>query len=338
MKAIIVDEPGKLALRDVPAPEIGPYEALVKVKACGFCNSTDTKMIEGHMKGLLGRYPIVLGHEGVGEIVELGPKVRNLKIGDGVTDPVLRLPGNTYGIVLGQFAEYGIAQDTKAMAADGAPGLHPRARLTARIPAGMSYEDAAVLLTLKEAFSALRNFGVRDGMDVLTFGDGPIGLALVRFMKLMGAARVVTVGHWDSRLAKIRATGGADLVVNEKSTDLETALGNRRFDLVIDAVGSTTIIRQSFPRLKDNGKVCVFGVLHHDDMDLSIADIRNNTSLHILQFPVGEHAVHDEVCGLIETGKIDPKDYYSDVLPMARFDEGYARVRTREAFKVVFTV
>ena len=68
-------------VRDVPVPEIGPYEALIRMKTCGFCNGTDFHIIRGEMPVTVDSFPTLLGHEGVGDIVELGSKVRNYKIG-----------------------------------------------------------------------------------------------------------------------------------------------------------------------------------------------------------------------------------------------------------------
>ena len=62
---------------DVIKPEIKPYECLVKTRACGFCNGTDFHIIRGQMAIDVDDFPILLGHEGVGEIVEVGSKVKN---------------------------------------------------------------------------------------------------------------------------------------------------------------------------------------------------------------------------------------------------------------------
>lgn len=69
---------------DIPKPVCGDYEALVHVKYCGFCNGTDLHIIDGTMtkEAGLGEYPTVLGHESSGVVVEVGKKVRNIKIGD----------------------------------------------------------------------------------------------------------------------------------------------------------------------------------------------------------------------------------------------------------------
>ena len=70
MKAFVVHEDGRRGLEDLPIPSYGPYEARVKLLSCGVCNGTDMKIIHKKFKGI-DDYPVVLGHEGVGEVVEV---------------------------------------------------------------------------------------------------------------------------------------------------------------------------------------------------------------------------------------------------------------------------
>jgi threonine dehydrogenase-like Zn-dependent dehydrogenase len=201
----------------------------------------------------------------------------------------------------------------------------------------MPSEDATILLTLKEAYSALGNFGFAAGMDVVVFGDGPVGLALARFLRMGQAGWIGCVGHHDERLERIRAGGRPDLVLNSRRDDATQELADRRFDLVIDAVGSTAVIKQGSHLLKPGGKLGVYGVLkrHHATMNLS--DLRNNTSLHMLNFPYGEHGVHDAVLEMVKEGTVDPGDYWSHALPAEEIERAIELVRSREAFKVVLT-
>ena len=79
MKGLIVDEQGCVRLvNDIPFPEPGDYEALVKVECCMICNGTDMEIIQKKLEETT-RYPLVLGHEGVGVVVKTGKKVRNIK-------------------------------------------------------------------------------------------------------------------------------------------------------------------------------------------------------------------------------------------------------------------
>ena len=97
---------------NVPIPEPGDYEMLVKVHACGFCSGTDFHIINGRMtkKERFFGFPTILGHEGAGEVVKLGKKVRNYKLGDRFIHPNLRPEvGNGYTKTFGGMAEYGLS-------------------------------------------------------------------------------------------------------------------------------------------------------------------------------------------------------------------------------------
>jgi D-arabinose 1-dehydrogenase-like Zn-dependent alcohol dehydrogenase len=72
MKAAIVTAPGKLEVQDIPLPVPGPYDCLVKIEACAVCSGTDTAVINDHFPSR-APYPLVLGHESAGKIIEVGP-------------------------------------------------------------------------------------------------------------------------------------------------------------------------------------------------------------------------------------------------------------------------
>ncbi len=77
----IVSRFGEVHAQEVPMPKIGEYDALVKIAACAFCNGTDSHIIEGTFP-FISPLPVILGHESVGQVVEVGSKVRNYKAGD----------------------------------------------------------------------------------------------------------------------------------------------------------------------------------------------------------------------------------------------------------------
>ena len=93
MKAYVVHKDGKRGIEDIPVAlnDYGEYEALVKMLSCGVCNGTDMKIIHSQFKGI-DEYPVVLGHEGVGEVVEVGSKVRHLKKSETATENTAHNP------------------------------------------------------------------------------------------------------------------------------------------------------------------------------------------------------------------------------------------------------
>ncbi len=337
MKAVAVIEAGKVEVVDIPIPECGKYECLVKVGACGLCNSTDLKIISDQISNVKVQYPVILGHEGVGEIIEKGSKVRNLKVGEIVLSPVGKMAaGVPYNLMYGGMAQYCIAHDVKAMLEDGIELPFVLERYPMRkFSKDISFEDAGVVLTLKENYSALINFGMKPGMDVLIYGDGPVGMGLANFSRVINAGWVGCVGHRKDRLDKILSIAKADMVINSHDESLDEKLGDKHFDLIIDAVGKTDIIKQAAKRLKPGGKVGCYGVLKPGDSTFDLFDLPNHVSLHMLNWPYRQHDMQDEIIDMILTGKINPKDYYSHVLPIDEVVKGIKLIESREAYKVV---
>ena len=88
MKTLVVEKDGSLSVKEVSRPEYNECQALVKTLSCGICNGTDAKLIHQKFKGYgPERYPLMLGHEAVGRVVEVGEKVTSYKVGDVVLLP-----------------------------------------------------------------------------------------------------------------------------------------------------------------------------------------------------------------------------------------------------------
>jgi len=349
MKAIAVLEagkPAKIACVDIPEPTYGDYECLVRVRASGLCSSTDLKIVHGDHPvnpDFPFIYPVILGHEPVGEIVETGKKVRSFKVGDRVVCPMPMIPECGYHMAYGAMSEYSLAYDYSEMKKDGVNLQALRSWpeeidfMTKTFPKDISWEDAVMILTFKENYSALRNFGVKEGMDVLIFGDGAVSQGLNHFIRTFNVNSVITVGHHDARLARIEKIAKPDMIINSNREDVRDVIKDRRFDLVLDAAGSLDIVRLGSSLLKPGGKMCMYGVFKKGLSSIDLYELPNNIVLHILAYPYREHRTHDDIIGMMHSGFIKAKDYYSHVLPAEQAAEGISLIEKREAFKVIFT-
>lgn len=197
MKAVAIVEKGKTDIIEIPEPNPGDYDCLVNIMTCGFCNATDMKLIDDVHSREKVVYPAVLGHEGAGTIISTGSKVRNYKTGDSVISPGQPTPQSSagYSLKYGAMAEYGVVTDFAAMIEDGLMINQDLDTVAARkIPSSICMEDAALILSVKEIYKALVNFGMTKDMSVLVYGDGPIGFGLCYFSELMGAKLTACVG------------------------------------------------------------------------------------------------------------------------------------------------
>ena len=349
MKAVLITEPGVVKVMDIPMPVWSEYECLVEVKASGICSSTDLKLISNdHPENPADpmRYPAILGHEGVGKIIEVGAKVRNFKPGERVLVPfsnIDHIPDDKYKVVLGAMAEYSVAPDIAAMLEDKIENGYtstcsdPKDFFCQAFPDDISYIDASLILQFKEAYSAVRNFDIKEGMDILIFGDGSIGMGLSHFVNAYNAASNIVVGHHDERLARVARIAKPSMTINAKRGEMSKIEG-KKFDIIVDAVGSTDIITRGVGLLKQGGKLVVIGVLSKSKTKIDLLSLPNFTSVVMHSYPYKEHRTHDDIIGFMQSGFIKAADYYSHIMPIDDAMKGVRMLESREAFKVILTM
>lgn len=341
MRGVVALEPGVVQMvNDIPMPVPKDYECLVRVHTCGFCNGTDVQIINGTITEAEGMmpFPTILGHEGVGEIVALGDKVRYLHMGERFLRPDTPKWYGKYSCTFGTMAEYALAIDRKAMIEDGVPAEQmPDEGKCALIPNDIPYDDAAVMLSMLECISAVHNFGLKPGMDILLFGAGPMGMGVANYLRIIGANKIVLVDGVQERLDYARSRFGIEQTVNFREQRLIDSYPHHSFDAVIDIVGSTSVLMEGTDYLKQGGRLCSMGVLKENDAVLNVTKLQNNTSLHMLNFPYRRMDYIDELVGLIRSGKLALSDFYSHVLPAERIDECMSMIRDKRALKVVIS-
>ncbi len=332
MKAYVVHKDGSRGIEEVPFLPYGPYEAKVKILSCGVCNGTDTKIIHRAFKGV-DEYPVVLGHEGVGEVVELGEKVRHLKIGDRVLMPYIgQLPEGLYS-AWGTYAEYNVVVDYKAMEEDG---LTPEAYAYAQriVPGDIDPVDAAMIITLREVYSTMGIFGFEAGKSVAILGLGPVGLSFVRLSKLLGMGPVIAMDIDDEKLALAKELG-ADYILNTRGKSIPEevrAILPEGVDFALDAVGVTGFIADGMAIIKPDAKVCVYGISEAMTAPLDWSSNPYNWTLHFNQFPDKklEGAAHDQIIEWIQNGTLDLKYFVSHRIPFAEMDKAFDMIEAKE--------
>jgi len=328
MKALIVPARGRLEIRDIPEPEPGPYDALVKVEVCGICNSTDHKLIEGQMFWA-PPFPLVLGHESVGRVIKVGPNVRKFKMGDRVIRPVAFWPGSRPDLnaAVGGFAEYGIVRDGAAMAADGDASLtDDYAALRQNVvPPHLSAADAALAISLAETASVLRHLPTLRGLRVLVAGTGVVGLAFALWVKLAGGF-VIVLGRRAERLEAARRLG-ADAVVDTRTAHYlaDVAAANGPVDGILEATGDAALAGELLTVLKPDGFACAYGV--------------PPTGVH---YParwqaaeVEEHLAYGWVADLIGRGWVNPGWFTPHEWPLAEALHAFEAVAAGKELKAL---
>ncbi len=330
MKSIAVVSPNHLELVDIPKPKLRPFTAMVKTIAAGICGS-DAKIIHGTFKDIHD-YPCLLGHEAVGRVVEVDERCEAFKPGDLVMLPyhMSDLPEGMASF-WGGFSEYGIVYDHQAMIKNGCgpgtPDWFDFYYVMRKLPDGFDPVNAVMMVTLREVLAACRHFGFETGQSLAVFGAGPVGLAFVKFAKMLGLGPVFAVDIQEEKREEALKQG-ADYFVNsslENPVSAIRAICPGGLDYVLDAVGVNALINTGMELIRDDGKIKVYGVSPKLEMQLDWSKAPLNWGLEFFQFPIKyqEGLVTDQLVHWIEKGYLNPRDFVSHVFPLERWREGF---------------
>lgn len=335
MKVLTVNAEGKLAFAQVLKPLPNDYQALVRMRSCGVCNGTDTKLIHRTFKDF-SDYPAILGHEGVGEVVECGKRVRSMAVGDLVLLPFLEESVDGYAPGWGAYAEYALVGDAAAYEHDGllVPSESYFAQTVLKKSDHVDAVSASMIITFREVLSAIRRFGFQPNQNVVIFGAGPVGLCFTKFSKLLGIANVVTVDIYDQKVEEARCMG-ADLAFNSTKTDIVPALRAvfpEGVDYVVDAVGINALVNQAMELVSYNGKICCYGISPQLGMELDWSKAPYNWTLQFVQWPSKkeEADAHSQIMAWINSGVLNPMDFISHVFPFENAMEPFEKIERRD--------
>ncbi|ADM27159.1 Alcohol dehydrogenase GroES domain protein [Ignisphaera aggregans DSM 17230] len=260
MKALVIIEPRKAEVRDVDIPEPRDNEVLVRVRACGLCQ-TDRHIYEGEF---LAKYPIIPGHEFSGEVIDTGKNVDMVRKGDRVViDPNISC-GRCYycrsgmkhlcenwqgiGVTLnGGFAEYALVPQENVYI----------------MPRDLSFEAASLTEPLACIIHGIDRIGMAIGKTIAIFGAGPIGLMFLQLLRHFGASKIVVFDINDYRL-EVAKKLSADYVYNPRDIDISKAIidevNRYGIDIVVEASGSLEAFKQALKIVGYSGRILVFGV------------------------------------------------------------------------------
>ena len=337
MQAAVILKPGDLVVMDTPEPQVGDYDALCELLFGATCTGTDQHLIAGRFPWPVS-YPTVLGHESVGRVVEVGPKVRHIHVGDlvsrvGCPPP----PDGSLAVNWGGFAELGIAKDHWAMRGDGLPAATWRPhRINQIIPPEIDPRAATMIITWRETLSYLTRMGVASGATVLIIGSGGNGLAFAAHADHAGAAQVVMLGS-TRRQAAALAVGVTDYV--DYAAD-DVALRLRDvcpvgFDFVIDAVGQAESADRVLPHLRPRGMLGIYGI---DDLAACrIAPHRARSSFTFYAGGYDEEETHQQVIDRMRDGRLDAWIWLDadHIYPLDQIHSAFDVVRRRHCVKAL---
>ena len=273
MKAAVVPELGaKLEIRELPIPEPGPGQVLVKMRTSGICH-TDIHAAHGDWP-VKPAPPFIPGHEGVGVVEKLGPGTSLREVGQRVAIAWLGSACGNCSYCVSGWETLCESQRNSGYSIDGAYAEYAVAdeRFVVPVPDEVSSVDAAPLTCAGvTTFKAIKVAGVQPGERVAVFGIGGLGHLALQYARIRGAI-VTAVDIEDSKL-ELATELGADHVVNARATDPVKAIrAAGGADVAVVLAASARVFEQAFGSLRRGGRLVCVALPAEGDMTIPIFD------------------------------------------------------------------
>ena len=323
---------GSLRIAEVPIPEPGPLEVLVKVEACGICLS-DVHIIDGSIRSV--RDEVTLGHESCGTIAAIGQLVQGWREGERVTLTGGRSCGRCLNCTNGRPEEC-LAFEIMGFHYDGAWAQYivvPFNTLAA-VPEHIRSEEAAILAdAVATPYAALKDrAGLVAGEFVGLWGIGGLGTHAVQIARMLGAGLVIAVDPLASARERALALG-ADAALDPRAQDIRKEIfeltDGRRLDVAVDLVGANQVISECVSCLGRGGRAVMVG-LSMEPLTLE-PSVLFGTQSHSVLGHLGYQKRHlDELVRLVAGGRLDLSRSISDVMPLTDVADGVRRLADKD--------
>lgn len=266
MKALVLKGLNDLSVETVVERMIGPNDVRVKVAYSGFCGS-DRHIVDGNL-GAASTYPIIMGHEMSGTVVELGANatIRGLKIGDKVSGSPAFYCGTCDMCRSGKesFCEQFLSHIPMGTMVEE---IVWNEQQIFKLPDEISMEEGCLLEPVAAALRGIERSDLMPGKTICIYGMGPIGLLQIQLARLAGASTIMAVDVVDAKL-ELAKKFGADVTVNAAENDaMDVGMEYTRdvgFDCVIDTTGVPSVVEEAINLVARGGTLNCFAVYPMD--------------------------------------------------------------------------
>ncbi|MGY1773222.1 zinc-dependent alcohol dehydrogenase [Blastococcus sp. SYSU D00813] len=330
MRAAVFDRPGEpIRVEQLPDPEPGPGEVLVRVGRCGVCG-TDVAMTSD---ALVTYGPGPFGHEFAGEVVDVGPGVDRARTGQHVAclpvTPCGDCAGCASGYALTCAAPRGGAAGFAELAVVPADGAVP-------LPGSLSPADGALVEPMACGLHALRMGRLRVGDRVLVLGAGSMALSAVHWARRMGAGRVVVASRSAHRREVVMALGADAFhsTAEDDPAELDALLGGP-VDLVAECIGKEGAVARAVELVGRGGTVVSMGMcMAAETVVPALCAFKEASLVFPLGYTVGEFV---ESARAFDAGRLSAELMVSDVIALDALPATMEQLRagTRSALKVL---
>lgn len=332
-------EPGSVELRELPVPDIGEEDVLLKVEAAAICGS-DLHQYAGKQSWKVN-YPVILGHEFAGVVAKFGVRVNGFTQGDRVvSETAAQLPPDSafirrglYNLDPGRLGfGYGVNGAMASFVKVPARCLH-------RVPESVAMEKAALTEPCCVAYNAVCcNSHPRPGDTIAVIGPGPIGLLCVAMARLSGAGHLIVVGvPADASRLETAKRMGADTVLGAHGEDIlewfKSFGDGYGADLVIDAAGVSASLKLALDIVRPAGQITKVGWgpqplnFSLDPLVQKGVTLRGSYSHN---WPIWE-----KVLSLLSMGKIDLDPILNRISPLSEWRDAFEEMASRKIVKGV---
>jgi L-iditol 2-dehydrogenase len=346
MRAGVYRDKGVVRVEEVPVPEVGEREVLIKVAACGICGTDIKKIFQGYVEP-----PQILGHELAGTVVAVGQGVTKWKVGDRVMSfhhipcgecfycksrlfsqcKQYKTTGLTAGFTPngGGFGEY-----VKAMPWVAERGIVP-------LPDSVSFEEGTFIEPINTILKAVQKARVATHETVLILGCGPIGLQLLMVTKTLGAS-IYTSDPMAPRRTKsvqLGAIESFDPLSGKLVGEIRTRSGGRGADVVLVAVAHPSVVVEALAAARPGGRVLLFAAndpVTKIEFPAAAVGIDEKEILGSYSAAVD---IQQDAAALVLEKKLPVMEIVSHRFPLARIQDGLelANKPTEESLKILIT-
>lgn len=338
VKALVKTREGHGNLELLDKEVATPLDDKVKIKVhyAGICG-TDIHTYEGHYKV---NFPVTLGHEFSGEIVEVGADVKDFKVGDRVTSETTFYVCNECEYC--ESKDYNLCNHRKGIGTqvDGAFTNYVIAREESlhRIPDEVSYQSEAMTEPLACAHHGVSKIQVNSGDVAVVMGSGPIGLLVAQVLKSKGATVVVTGLDNDKvRLDKAEALH-MDYVVNLQQTDLKTYINGITdgygADVVVECSGAVPAARQGLDILRKKGFYSQIGIFKDAEITFDMEKVIQK-EITVVGSRSQKPADWEPSLQLMADGLVNAEALVTKIYDISKWDEAYQHLKSGEGIKAL---
>lgn len=339
MLAAVLKDFNQLVLEDVPIPEPGPGEVVVRIKSCGIC-ATDYKAIKGIRKNV--EFPLIPGHEPAGTISAVGSYVTNVKEGDDVVMSPSGFCGLCRNCRMGKTHYCEHSYSTGGDGSEVRPGSFAEyTRTGANVvfpkPPELSFDAGCQAEPVSGAWKGLIHYSeMHVGDDVVVIGTGGIGMYCLMVARAAGAGRLIAVDTSDYALKNAKILG-ATHIINPKNCDAKSAIYDilpAGPDLVVEAAGPIQAVNLMISLLRRGTRWNIFGITTHEEFKL------DGGWMHFLEarmdssFSTTPEAIENAV-RLMSRGLVDPGKVISHHFPLSKIHEAIETMSSPERNKVI---